>query len=172
MLHEKPFICILNGFCDNVIFYISSIDIIIFKASVSAGDFRFSHITFYLHKVIGTGNFKQCFRNISSVNIIYDILNTVIPGAVKFDLFILYIFKRNIRMGKSQLLHKGTDIIAFCGIRFQKFISGRCIIKQISYKKCCSVRCPHLFEDTLFSTFDHIAAATDRRWGFCNQFHL
>ena len=172
VLHHKALVGILNCFCNNVVFYVSAIDIVVFKGTVSTGNFRFSRISLHLHKVVLIGNFHQRFRDISAVNIINDILHTVISGSVKLHLFILNILKRDFRMGKGKLLHHSTDIVCLCHIRLQKLASCRGIVKKISHQKGGSLRCSHFLYFLLYAALDDI---TDSAYGIrrlCDQLHL
>ena len=105
MLHQKTLVGVLYGFCDNVVFYIAAIDIIILKASVSSGNFRFSHKPGDLHKIIFKFRIQKRFCDVSAVNAVDHIFYAVISGAVKLYLPVLDVFKRNLRMGQSKLLH-------------------------------------------------------------------
>ena len=116
MLHEKSLIGILDSLCNDPVFYKTSVNIVILKSTVASGNLRFSHKTLNLHEIILVGYFKKCFGNISSIYIINHIFYIVITGCVKLHLFILDIFKRNLRMGQCQLLHQSADIISLRSI--------------------------------------------------------
>ena len=116
MLHKKPFIGILDSLCNDPVFYKASVNIVILKSTVASGNLRFSHKTLNLHEIILVGYFKKCFGNISSIYIINHIFYIVITGCVKLHLFILDIFKRNLRMGQCQLFHQSADIISLRSI--------------------------------------------------------
>ena len=116
MLHEKTLIGVLYPLCNDLVLYKTSVNIIILKGTVTSGNLRFSHKTLNLHEIILVGYFKKCFGNISSIYIIDHIFYIVITGCVKLHLFILDIFKRNLRMGQCQLLHQSADIISLRSI--------------------------------------------------------
>ena len=116
VLHEKSLIGIFNSLGNNPVLYKSSINIIVFKSTISSGDFRLSDKSLNLHEIILVGYLKKCFGDISSIYIIDHIFHIVISGSMKLHLFILDIFKRNLRMGQCQLLHQSADIISLCSI--------------------------------------------------------
>ena len=105
MLHQKTLVGAFYGFCDNVVFYITAIDIIVFKASISSGNFRFSHKSGDLHKIIFKFRVQKSLCDIPAVNAVDHILYTVVSGAVKLYLPVLDVFKRNFRVGQGKLFH-------------------------------------------------------------------
>ena len=116
MLHEKTLIGILYPLCNDPVLYKTSVNIIILTGTVTSGNLRFSHKTLNLHEIILVGYLKKCFGDISSIYIIDHIFHIVISGSMKLHLFILDIFKRNLRMGQCQLLHQSADIISLRSI--------------------------------------------------------
>ena len=113
MLHDKALICILNGLRNNIVFHKSAIYIVILKASVSSGNFRFAGVSLNFHKIIFVGDFQKCFRHIPAVYIINHIFYIIVAGGVQLHLFVLNIFERYFRMGKSKLFHHSSNIICF-----------------------------------------------------------
>ena len=113
MLHDKALICVFNSLRNNIVFHKSAIYIVIFKASVSSGNFRFACVSLNFHKIIFVGDFQKCFRHIPAIYIINNILHIIIARSMQLHLFVLNIFKRNLRMGKSKLFHHSSNIICF-----------------------------------------------------------
>ena len=93
VLHQKSFICVFNCLCNNIIFDITSINIIIFEGTISARDLRLTDKAFDFHKRILLRNFQKCPRDLSSINAVNNILYTVVSGCMQFHLLILNIFK-------------------------------------------------------------------------------
>ena len=118
MLHDQSFISVLNSLGNDLVFYIPTIDIIIFKSTVSSGNLRLSHKTFDFHEIIFVGNFQKRFGDIPSVDTVDHIFYAVVSGTGKLHLTVLDIFKGDFRMGKRQLLHQSIDVTGFCHIGF------------------------------------------------------
>ena len=172
MLHDKSFISVLNGLGNDLVFYISAIDIIILKSTVSSGNLRFPHKALDLHEIIFVGNIQKRLGNLPAVDTVDHIFYAVVSGTGKLHLTVLDIFKGDFRMGKRQLLHQSIDVTGFCHIGFQEFAPCRCIVKEVSDQKCCSLRCPHFLQRLFFSAFDHITGTTDPGRSLCDQLHL
>ena len=52
MLHQETSVGIFDCFCNNIIFNISSIDIIVLKRTIASGNFRFTNKSLNFHKEI------------------------------------------------------------------------------------------------------------------------
>ena len=118
MLHDKSFISVLNGLGNDPVFYISAIDIIILKSTVSSGNLRFPHKALDLHEIIFVGNIQKRLGNLPAVDTVDHIFYAVVSGTGKLHLTVLDIFKGDFRMGKRQLLHQSIDVTGFCHIGF------------------------------------------------------
>ena len=118
MLHDKSFISVFNGLGNDLVFYISAIDIIILKSTVSSGNFRFPHKALDLHEIIFVGNIQKRLGNLPAVDTVDHIFYAVVSGTGKLHLTVLDIFKGDFRMGKRQLLHQSIDVTGFCHIGF------------------------------------------------------
>ena len=78
MLHHKCLIGILDCLCDDLAFYISSINKIVFKIAVASGDHRLSDKSLQPAKCSFCFYRKQIGRNIPSINTINNILQVMI----------------------------------------------------------------------------------------------
>ena len=157
VLHEKAFISVFDGFCDDIVLDISAVDIVVFKTAVASGDLRFSHESGDLHKGIFILHFQKGFGNVPSVDAVYHVFYVIVSGTVELHLFILDVFKGNLRVGKGQLLHQRVDVIGFRSIGFQKFASGRRIVKEIAHQKSRAFRRPQFFQRFFHAAFDNIS---------------
>ena len=117
VLHHKRMIGIFHRFCHNLTFHIPSIDVIIFKITVSSRDHRFSDKSIDPDRLIPVFrvDLDQFPGNIPSVNLINRFFQIIIPGSVQLCLSVLHVFERNMRMRQRQLLDKTADISGFCG---------------------------------------------------------
>ena len=116
MLHQKAFVRVLNGFGDDIVLDITTIDVIILKRTVSPRDLRFSDKAGDLHERILLLDFEKRFGDIPAIHTVDHIFDTVVAGSMQLDLFILDVFKRDRRMRKCKLFHQGMDIIRLCCI--------------------------------------------------------
>ena len=116
MLHQKAFVRVLNGFRDDIVLDIAAIDVIILKRTVSPRDLRFSDKAGDLHKRILLLDLEKRFGDIPAIHAVDHIFDTVVAGSMQLDLFILDVFKRDLRMRKCKLFHQGMDIIRLCCI--------------------------------------------------------
>ena len=114
MLHHIRLVSILNGFHDDLAFYISAVNIIVLKGPVAAGNDRLSGKSFYGNTAFFIFHLCQFPGNIPSVNAVNDIFQAGIAGAVELCLSVYHVFKRNILVGQGKLLHIGADITGLC----------------------------------------------------------
>ena len=114
MWHYIAFICFLYCFCNYWTFNIPPIDIIIFIATVSTADNRFSYKSCYFNILCLTGYFHKVWCNITTVHTINYIFKIHISGCVEFILVIIYKTKRYVRMWQAQMFYKCIDISCFC----------------------------------------------------------
>ena len=116
MLHHKRMISIFHCFCHDLTLYISSIDIIIFKITVSSGNYRFPDKSIDSDRLIPVFcmDLNQFPGNISPVDLINRFFQIIISGSMQFRLTVLHIFERNMRMRQCQLFDKTADITGFC----------------------------------------------------------
>ena len=114
MLHHIRLIGFLNGLHQDLAFYIPAVDIIIFKIPVSPGDHRLSDKAFDEDPRPFKPDLQQFSGNIPAVDPVDHIFQIGISGTMETHLPVYHIFKRNILVGQSQLLHVGADIPGFC----------------------------------------------------------
>ena len=116
MLHHKRMISIFHCFCHDLTLYISSIDIIIFKITVSPGNYRFPDKSIDSDRLfpVFCMDLNQFPGNISPVDLINRFFQIIISGSMQFRLTVLHIFERNMRMRQCQLFNKTADITGFC----------------------------------------------------------
>ena len=135
VLHQKAMIGILDGLRNHLVFYISSVDEVIFKGTVSSCHIRISDEAVDMHQ-FGPGiNCHKFSREISAENLIHNFFEIAVSAGIELVLSVLDEFKGNLRMRKCQFLYKGTDMIAFCHRRLQEFCSGRSVEKEIADDK-------------------------------------
>ena len=111
---------------------------------------------------------EECDRMEYDGSMMYD----EYPDRLQLRLMVGNEFKGNVRMGKGQPLHEGTDVSRLRHGGLQKFPSGRYIIKQIPYKECRPLRCSDLTEFTLGATLNLIVYAGKILLCLRNQLHL
>ena len=75
-------------------------------------------------------------------------------------------------MGKGHPLHQIADIACLRGRGFQKFPSGRRIVKNIPDKKGGALRSAHLLPGLLLAALNHIAGSQKLSRCLRNHFHL
>ena len=114
MLHHIGLIGILYGLHEHLAFYISAVNIIIFKGSVASCNDRLSRKSLYGNPVLFILHGGYLTGYIPAVNAVDDILQAGIAGAVKLCLSVYHEFKRDVLMGQSELFHIGTHITGFC----------------------------------------------------------
>ena len=114
VLHHIWLIGFLNGLHQDLAFYIPAVDIIIFKIPVSPGDHRLSDKAFDEDPRPFKPDLQQFSGNIPAVDPVDHIFQIGISGTMETHLPVYHIFKRNILVGQSQLLHVGADIPGFC----------------------------------------------------------
>ena len=98
MLHHKRMISIFHCFCHDLTLYISSIDIIIFKITVSTGNYGFPDKSFEMKIFVFMIDFQKTGGDIPAIDMIDHIFFPGIAGSMHFCLPVIDKFKGNIRM--------------------------------------------------------------------------
>ena len=129
MLHRKIFVSIFNRFCKNTVPYITPVDKIIFKISISTVNHWLSQISGQPYTIFFKFQWDQIVRNFPSVNVVNDIFHLPVPGSMQLYLSIVDKPEGNIRMRKSKSGQQITDMACLCHRRLQEFAPGRCIEK-------------------------------------------
>ena len=110
VLHHKSPVSIFQCFCNQSAFDISSVDKITFKIPVASCNNRLSDKTIHRKSLIFRVNFQQICRNISSINVVNDILQFSISGSMQTDLTVVNKFKGDFRMRQCDAFHQIIDI--------------------------------------------------------------
>ena len=118
MHHSKGLVSILDGLGNDWAFYISSIYKVIFIGTVSSADDRLSDKSRHLNIIPLRFHWKKIGRNISSVNVIKNILQASVSRCMQPILPVIYKLKGNLRMGHGQTRNQIADVAGFCHIRF------------------------------------------------------
>ena len=156
MLHGKIFVSIFNRFCENAVPYITPVDKIIFKITVSTVNHWLSQISGQPYTIFFKFQRDQIVRNLPSVNVVNDIFHLPVPGSMQLYLSIVDKPEGNIRMGKGKSGQQITDMACLCHRRLQEFASGRCIEKQLTHQKSRSIRRTGILRRSSFSALYNI----------------
>ena len=171
MLHRKIFVSIFNRFCKNTVPYITPVDKIIFKISISTVNHWLSQISGQPYTIFFKFQWDQIVRNFPSVNVVNDIFHLPVPGSMQLYLSIVDKPERNIRMRKGKSGQQITDMACLCHRRLQEFASGRCIEKQLTHQKGRPIRRSGLLRRSSFSAFYDIFCPKYVFSCLCDQFH-
>ena len=159
VLHHKGFIGVLNGLGDGRILHVAAIDKIILVIAVTPGNHRFADVAGHGHTAALPVHRQQLGGHLPAVDIVNDILQVGVARRLQLRLMVGNEFKGNVRMGKSQPLHEGTDVSRLRHGGLQKFPSGRYIIKQVADEEGGSFRCADLFQALFLPALNAVADA-------------
>ena len=115
MLHHESVIAVLDGPRQQLALDISSIYIVIFKVPVSPGNRRLCHEAPDLHQTAYALELDELPGDLTSENLIDQLLEILISAGMKARLSILYIFKGDTGIGQRQLFHHGGDRVPLGG---------------------------------------------------------
>ena len=114
VLHQKSLICFFNWLWEQCTLYITSIDKIIFKITVSTGNYGFPDKSFEMKIFVFMIDFQKTGGDIPAIDMIDHIFFPGIAGSMHFCLPVIDKFKGNIRMWQSKPFHQIVDVIALC----------------------------------------------------------
>ena len=140
MLHQAVSVSVLDSARDDAALNIASVDIVILKSSVSAGDRGLSDESVDMNSILPVIRLDKLRHNLSSVDMINAVPEISRPGRLKLCLPAGQKPEGNGRIGQNKLLHKCAYMGSLRHGGLQKFGTRRRIVEKVPDDDRCTIR--------------------------------